>query len=302
MQRPNHTARPRRLEPLGPRIGASSSSTAVRWGHARRDLPRGALCSRGRSPPQSLGVHRRTTAAQTAAAAAAAAGRSGGRDRSDVVSRRVAARVTACLGPPLPPPPPPPPPSLTSLCFSSSRSSALCCRFSVSPFPPSQHILTFYTYFDLPRTKQIVFVTEIMTSGTLKQYIHKAKRIKRKVVKKWCRQILDGLSFLHQKRIIHRDLKCDNIFINGNNSEIKIGDLGLSTLMREGQGQAQSVLGTPEFMAPELYDELYDEKVDVYAFGMCVLEMVTSDYPYCECLNAADLPEGHAAHEAGQPR
>ena len=45
----------------------------------------------------------------------------------------------------------------------------------------SQHILTFYTYFDLPRTKQIVFVTEIMTSGTLKQYIHKAKRIKRKV-------------------------------------------------------------------------------------------------------------------------
>lgn len=91
------------------------------------------------------------------------------------------------------------------------------------------------------------------------------------------------------RSIIHRDLKCDNIFINGNNSEIKIGDLGLSTLMREGQGQAQSVLGTPEFMAPELYDELYDEKVDIYAFGMCVLEMVTSEYPYSECLNAAQI-------------
>jgi len=152
-----------------------------------------------------------------------------------------------------------------------------------------KHILTFFAYFDLPSTKQIVFITEIMTSGTLKQYIHKAKRVKRKVVKKWCRQILDGLSFLHAKRIIHRDLKCDNIFINGNNSEIKIGDLGLSTLMREGQGQAQSVLGTPEFMAPELYDELYDEKVDIYAFGMCVLEMVTSEYPYSECLNAAQI-------------
>ena len=115
------------------------------------------------------------------------------------------------------------------------------------------------------------------------------KRVKRKVVKKWCRQILDGLSFLHAKRIIHRDLKCDNIFINGNNSEIKIGDLGLSTLMREGQGQVQSVLGTPEFMAPELYDERYDEKVDIYAFGMCVLEMVTSEYPYSECINAAQI-------------
>ena len=42
------------------------------------------------------------------------------------------------------------------------------------------------------------------------------------------------------------------------------------------------MLGTPEFMAPELYDELYDEKVDIYAFGMCVLEMVTSEYPYSE--------------------
>ena len=57
--------------------------------------------------------------------------------------------------------------------------------------------------------------------------------------------------------------------------------------MREGQGQAQSVLGTPEFMAPELYDELYDEKVDIYA-GMCVLEMVVR-YPYSECLNAAQI-------------
>ena len=47
--------------------------------------------------------------------------------------------------------------------------------------------------------------------------------------------------------------------------------------------------GTPEFMAPELYDELYDEKVDIYAFGMCVLEMVTSEYPYSECLNAAQI-------------
>ena len=51
----------------------------------------------------------------------------------------------------------------------------------------------------------------------------------------------------------------------------------------------RSTAGTPEFMAPELYDELYDQKVDVYAFGMCVLEMVTGEYPYSECLNAAQI-------------
>jgi len=48
-------------------------------------------------------------------------------------------------------------------------------------------------------------------------------------------------------------------------------------------------LGTPEFMAPEMYEEHYDESVDVYAFGMCMLEMATSEYPYSECQNAAQI-------------
>lgn len=48
-------------------------------------------------------------------------------------------------------------------------------------------------------------------------------------------------------------------------------------------------IGTPEFMAPEMYEEHYDESVDVYAFGMCMLEMATSEYPYSECQNAAQI-------------
>ncbi len=42
-------------------------------------------------------------------------------------------------------------------------------------------------------------------------------------------------------------------------------------------------------MAPEMYEEKYDEAVDVYAFGMCILEMTTSEYPYSECQNAAQI-------------
>ncbi|KAF9594561.1 hypothetical protein IFM89_033531, partial [Coptis chinensis] len=49
------------------------------------------------------------------------------------------------------------------------------------------------------------------------------------------------------------------------------------------------ILGTPEFMAPELYEEEYNELVDVYSFGMCVLEMLTSEYPYGECSNPAQI-------------
>ena len=50
-----------------------------------------------------------------------------------------------------------------------------------------------------------------------------------------------------------------------------------------------NVIGTPEFMAPEMYDEHYDESVDVYAFGMCLLEMTTLQYPYMECTNPAQI-------------
>jgi WNK lysine deficient protein kinase len=82
---------------------------------------------------------------------------------------------------------------------------------------------------------------------------------------------------------VHRDIKCDNIFINTNNGNIKIGDLGLATTLQK--EFAESLVGTPEYMAPELYEEKYNTKVDVYAFGMCMLEMLTQDRPYKECLN-----------------
>ncbi|XP_070405089.1 serine/threonine-protein kinase WNK1 isoform X15 [Nothobranchius furzeri] len=137
--------------------------------------------------------------------------------------------------------------------------------------------------------KCIVLVTELMTSGTLKTYLKRFKVMKIKVLRSWCRQILKGLHFLHTRAppIIHRDLKCDNIFITGPTGSVKIGDLGLATLKRA--SFAKSVIGTPEFMAPEMYEEKYDELVDVYAFGMCMLEMATSEYPYSECQNAAQI-------------
>ena len=67
------------------------------------------------------------------------------------------------------------------------------------------------------KRKILVLITELMTSGTLKTYLRRFKKINTKVLKSWCRQILKGLMFLHSRQppIIHRDLKCDNIFITG---------------------------------------------------------------------------------------
>lgn len=153
------------------------------------------------------------------------------------------------------------------------------------------NIVRFYNYWEVSngKKKNIVLVTELMLSGTLKSYLRRFKKITPKVLKSWCRQILKGLYFLHTRSpsIIHRDLKCDNIFITGTTGSIKIGDLGLATL--KNRSFAKSVIGTPEFMAPEMYEESYDEAVDVYAFGMCMLEMATSEYPYNECAGPAQI-------------
>ena len=75
------------------------------------------------------------------------------------------------------------------------------------------------------------------------RYRKKHKNVDLKAIKNWAKQILQGLHYLHSHNppIIHRDLKCDNIFVNGNNGEVKIGDLGLATVMQ--QPTARTVIG-----------------------------------------------------------
>jgi WNK lysine deficient protein kinase len=139
----------------------------------------------------------------------------------------------------------------------------------------------------------VVFITELMTSGTLREFIRKNKSIKRRNIKRWCSQILHGLAYLHGRvpKIVHRDVKCDNIFIDGHVGEVKIGDLGLSTTLKVhgSHAHARSLIGTPEFMAPEVLNQRYTEAVDIYAFGMCVVEMVTGEYPYRECRSVLEI-------------
>ncbi|KAI3469117.1 hypothetical protein Pfo_025780 [Paulownia fortunei] len=152
-----------------------------------------------------------------------------------------------------------------------------------------ENVIRSYASWVDDENKTINMITELFTSGSLRQYRNKHKSVDMKAIKNWARQILRGLDYLHTHSppIIHRDLKCDNIFVNGNHGEVKIGDLGLATIMQ--QPTARSVIGTPEFMAPELYEEEYNELVDIYSFGMCMLELVTCEYPYSECKNQAQI-------------
>ncbi|KAF2284195.1 hypothetical protein GH714_019872 [Hevea brasiliensis] len=136
----------------------------------------------------------------------------------------------------------------------------LYCEIHLLKTLKHENIMKFYTSWVDAANRNINFVTEMFTSGTLRH---------------------------HNPPVIHRDLKCDNIFVNGNQGEVKIGDLGLAAILKK--SYAACCVGTPEFMAPEVYEEEYNELVDIYSFGMCVLEMVTFEYPYSECNHPAQI-------------
>ncbi|GLT57562.1 hypothetical protein SLA2020_305280 [Shorea laevis] len=154
----------------------------------------------------------------------------------------------------------------------------------------NKNIISLYHVWHDKQHNTLNFITEVCTSGNLRAYRKKHRQVSMKALKKWSKQILKGLNYLHtyEPCIIHRDLNCSNVFVNGNIGQVKIGDLGLAAIVGKNHS-AHSILGTPEFMAPELYDEDYTEQVDIYSFGMCVLEMVTLEIPYSECDNVAKI-------------
>ncbi|URD73806.1 serine threonine-protein kinase [Musa troglodytarum] len=153
-----------------------------------------------------------------------------------------------------------------------------------------ENIIALYNVWTDDEGSTLNFITEVCTSGNLRVYRKRHRHVSLKALKKWSRQILMGLEYLHTHDpcIIHRDLNCSNVFINGNIGQVKIGDLGLAAIVGKSHA-AHSILGTPEFMAPELYEEEYTEQVDIYSFGMCVLEMVTLEIPYSECDSVAKI-------------
>lgn len=130
---------------------------------------------------------------------------------------------------------------------------------------------------DKPR---VIFITEYMSSGSLKQFLKKTKRnvIKLPVQawKRWCSQILSALSYLHScsPPIIHGNLTCDTIFIQ-HNGLIKIGSVAPDAIHHHVKTCREDIMNV-HFIAPEYGSKTFSmvtPAVDIYSFGMCALEM-----------------------------
>lgn len=128
---------------------------------------------------------------------------------------------------------------------------------------------------------------EWMAGGSVAGMLDRYGPFNEEVILRYTKQILEGLSYLHDNHILHRDLKGANLLIDSTGHHLRIGDFGTaarlmsqSTVPGEFQGQ---LLGTIAFMAPEvLRGEDYGRSCDVWSVGCCMIEMASTKPPWRE--------------------
>lgn len=123
---------------------------------------------------------------------------------------------------------------------------------------------------------------EMADNGDLLQSIEKSKKNRTKMSEKtiwhYFVQIVRGLKALHDLKIVHRDIKCANIFLT-KNGIIKLGDLNVSKVNKKGMMQTQT--GTPYYASPEVWkDRPYDYRSDIWSLGCVLYEMITLMPPF----------------------
>ncbi|KAI7979238.1 Mitogen-activated protein kinase kinase kinase 1 [Camellia lanceoleosa] len=120
---------------------------------------------------------------------------------------------------------------------------------------------------------------ELVTKGTLLS-LYQKYILQDSVVSSYTRQILHGLKYLHERNVVHRDIKCANILVHANGSA-KLADFGLTKVTK--LNDIKSFKGTLYWMAPEvvkLNDQEYGLPADIWSLGCTVLEMLTRQIPY----------------------
>ncbi|KAI3810352.1 hypothetical protein L1987_19964 [Smallanthus sonchifolius] len=136
-----------------------------------------------------------------------------------------------------------------------------------------------YLGTDTADGKLYIFL-ELVTKGSLARLYQKYE-MRDSQVSAYTRQILSGLSYLHERKVVHRDIKCANILVDASGS-VKLADFGLAKATT--LNDIKSCKGTPYWMAPEVVNNRsnrgYGLAADIWSLGYTVLEMLTRKIPY----------------------
>ncbi|XP_040160039.1 serine/threonine-protein kinase mig-15 isoform X12 [Anopheles arabiensis] len=156
-----------------------------------------------------------------------------------------------------------------------------------------RNIATYYGAFikKTPAGKddQLWLVMEYCGAGSVTDLVKstKGQSLKEEWIAYICREILRGLSYLHTNKVIHRDIKGQNVLLT-DNAEVKLVDFGVSAQLDKTIGRRNTFIGTPYWMAPEVIacdenrDATYDNRSDLWSLGITALEMAESQPPLCD--------------------
>ncbi|GBF88923.1 hypothetical protein Rsub_01422 [Raphidocelis subcapitata] len=131
------------------------------------------------------------------------------------------------------------------------------------------------------RKPNLCIVFEYMSNGSVYDWVRREGPLRLSVVLKVALEVSRGMDYLHQRKIIHRDLKAANLLLDDNGT-VKIADFGVARTI-EASGHMTAETGTYRWMAPEVIEHKpYDEKADVFSFGVVVWELLTCKIPYSD--------------------
>ncbi|XP_016145705.1 serine/threonine-protein kinase Nek3 [Sinocyclocheilus grahami] len=128
----------------------------------------------------------------------------------------------------------------------------------------------------------LYIVMEFCSGGDLLQKIRQQKNalFSEDVILKWFAQMCLGTKHIHDKRVLHRDLKSKNIFLTDSGT-VKVGDFGSACSLYSAKAYAQTYVGTPYYVSPEIWDNKpYNNKSDVWSLGCVLYELCTLQHPF----------------------
>ena len=156
------------------------------------------------------------------------------------------------------------------------------------------HIVKLYEVIDTP--DDLFLILEYVNGGEIFDYLVAHGKMKEEVAKKHFRQIVEAVRYCHNLKIIHRDLKAENILLD-DKLNVKVADFGFSTQFRD-DAKLNTWCGSPPYASPELYlgQEYYGPQVDIWSLGVILFVLVCGALPF----DGSSLPKLRAKILSGK--